>query len=165
MIRNSGTPTLEVEPIIAEMRVEEKSESEVADKTLSNEIPPPIYDFARICRACPEQGDRERVYRHHRQNGDSPQKINGNRACLSFMLYISSILLVCCCCGHRWFLSISFSISTVPMRVDAILSKSQTKQESKRYNGCENAQEPVRLRCCRCRSNWDSLSEEGNWNG
>lgn len=40
MIRNSGTPTLEVEPIIAEMRVEEKSESEVADKTLSNEIPP-----------------------------------------------------------------------------------------------------------------------------
>ena len=65
---------------------------------------PPIYDFARICRACPEQGDRERVYRHHRQNGDSPQKINGDRACLSFMLYISSILLVCCCCGHRWFL-------------------------------------------------------------
>lgn len=56
MIRNSGTPTLEVEPIIAEMRVEEKSESEVADKTLSNEIPP-IYDFARICRACPEQED------------------------------------------------------------------------------------------------------------
>lgn len=41
MIRNSGTPTLEVEPIIAEMRVEEKSESEVADETLSNEIPPP----------------------------------------------------------------------------------------------------------------------------
>lgn len=77
MIRNSGTPTLDVEPIIAEMKVEEKSESEVSGKTLSNETPS-IYEFARICRACPEQGDRERVYRHHRQNGDSPQKINGN---------------------------------------------------------------------------------------
>ena len=34
---------------------------------------------------------------------------------------------------------VSFSIPTILMRVDAILSKSQTKQESKRYNGCENA--------------------------
>ena len=49
MIRNSGTPTLEVEPIIAEMRVEEKSESEVADKTLSNEMPPMILpEFAEL---------------------------------------------------------------------------------------------------------------------
>lgn len=104
MIRNSGTPTLEVEPIIAEMRVEEKSESEVADETLSNEIPPQFMILPEFAELAPEQGDRERVYRHHRQNGDSPQKINGDRACLSFMLYISSILLVCCCCGHRWFL-------------------------------------------------------------
>lgn len=49
MIRSGGTPTLEVEPIIAEMRVEEKSESEVADKTLSNEIPPMILpEFAEL---------------------------------------------------------------------------------------------------------------------
>lgn len=47
MIRNSGTPTLEVEPIIAEMRVEEKSESEVADKTLSNEMPV-LPEFAEL---------------------------------------------------------------------------------------------------------------------
>ena len=92
---------MDVEPIIAEMKVEEKSESEVSDKTLSNEVPPPIYDFARIRRACPDQRDGKRVYRYHRQNGYSPQKINGNRACLLFMLYISSILLICCCCGHR----------------------------------------------------------------
>ena len=41
---------MEVEPIIAEMRVEEKSESEVADKTLSNEIPPPMFlpEFAEL---------------------------------------------------------------------------------------------------------------------
>lgn len=137
MIRSGGTPTLEVEPIIAEMRVEEKSESEVADKTLSNEIPP--YDFARICRACPEQGDRERVYRHHRQNGDSPQKSMATeracRSCFTFPAFCWSVAVVV--------IGGSFSYPspspTVPMRVDAILSKSQTKQESKRYNGCENA--------------------------
>lgn len=57
------------------------------------------------------------------------------RSCFTFPAFCWSVAVAVI--GGSF--SISFSIPTVPMRVDAILSKSQTKQESKRYNGCENA--------------------------
>lgn len=139
MIRNSGTPTLEVEPIIAEMRVEEESESEVADKTLSNEIPPPFMILPEFAKLAPSSGTgsvcTDTTARMAIALKKSMATERACRSCLTFPAFCWSVAVAVI--GGSF--SISFSIPTVPMRVDAILSKSQTKQESKRYNGCENA--------------------------
>ena len=122
MIRNSGTPTLEVEPIIAEMRVEEKSESEVADKTLSNEIPPPFMILPEFAELAPSRGTgsvcTDTTARMAIALKKSMATERACRSCFTFPAFCWSVAVVVI--GGSFFISFSISNCTYEGGCDTI---------------------------------------------